>query len=247
MRVAGSGALRSPPGLRCGGRGPGPDKSGSSLAYTSGRTGSLRVAGNCAASGSRAGAGAGSRAGAGTGAGPDVGADAGGPCAAGPPEMNWLMRASTAGEPARAPSPFGGPSWVRCGGRVRDVPRCQGGGTSPCSAGASGPVGPGLGGRPPSTGPLLEPLAPPGLSPVRGGPGSFGELTYGSLAQGRPHSAVDMPTFRHYVASDSSAVPSISDSSTASSSALRATAISVSPSPRFIKRTPLVWRPALRT
>ena len=80
----------------------------------------------------------------------------------------------------------------------------------------------------------------PGPSPVRGGPGSFGEPTYGSLARADCHRR----SASHVVAS---VVRLIAVVVAASSSALRATAISVSPSPRFIKRTPLVCRPALRT
>src|ERR1700757_1470230 len=56
-------------------------------------------------------------------------------------------------------------------------------------------------------------------------PGSFGELTSAP-----------------YVIGSGSASAALTPSS-----ALRATATSVSPSPKFINRTPLVWRPALRT
>src|SRR5690349_19598292 len=146
-RLAGSDAGRcSEVALRgCACRGAGPDKSGSSLAYVSGRTVSVRSP-NGAASWSCAGA-------------PD------------PPAMKRFSRAST---PALWP-PSGA---CRCGWRLAPAgPRCQGGTSLP-------PRGDGLPGEPLSVddGPPPEPLALPGASPVRGYPGSFGELTYGSLA-----------------------------------------------------------------
>gem|GEM_PF-4377955 len=96
--------------------------------------------------------------------------------------MNRLSLASAAPAeaPARPPSACDGASEPRCGGLARGAPRCHGG-TSTCSPGVVKPTGPDR--DAPSPAPLPEPLVPPGPSPVRGDPGSFGELTYGSLAQ----------------------------------------------------------------
>lgn len=81
-----------------------------------------------------------------------------------------------AAEPALGDSPRAGASGgCRCGCLAERAagPRCHGG-TSPDS-----PAWPA--GEPAGCGPGTEPLAPTGPSPARGYPGSFGELTYGSL------------------------------------------------------------------
>src|SRR5258708_4605779 len=87
------------------------------------------------------------------------------------------------------------PAWARVAG-------AEGGGARR-GPGARGRAA--RGGGPPPVGPLLwvpfEPLALPVPSLVRGGPGSFGEPTGGSLARAGCQAAVGLPTSRHYVAS----------------------------------------------
>src|SRR6202140_1198776 len=168
----------------------------------------------------RAGGGTSGRAGGGAGA---SGWGACGFAAAGP-EMKRLIRSSP---PDGAWGPGGG-SGRRAGGGCCDrpfAPRCQGG-TSPRS------VGPGFD-SPGFACPGFDRGADPlDRGPGGGGPlplpGSFGELTSAP-----------------YVVEYGSA--STAPSALTPSSAFRAMATSVSPSPRFINRTPLVWRPALRT
>src|SRR6202045_4911359 len=210
---------RSGAGLFRGGRGTAVDRSGSSLRIPSFRTGaSVRAGGGTSG---RAGGGTSGRAGGGAGA---SGWGACGFAAAGP-EMKRLIRSST---PDGAWGPGGG-SGRRAGGGCCDrpfAPRCQGG-TSPRSVTGAGFDSPGF-----ACPGLARGADPLDRGPGGGGPlplpGSFGELTsapyvveYGSAAT----------------------APSV----VTTSSAFRAMATSVSPSPRFINPTPLVWRPALRT
>src|ERR1700719_2360237 len=215
---------RSGAGLFRGGRGTAVDRSGSSLRIPSFRTGaSVRAGGGTSG---RAGGGTSGRAGGGAGA---SGWGACGFAAAGP-EMKRLIRSST---PDGAWGPGGG-SGRRAGGGCCDrpvAPRGKGG-TSPRSV-----TGPGFD----SPGFACPGFACPGFDrgadpldrgPGGGGPlplpGSFGELT-------------SAPYVVEY--GSASTAPSV----LTPSSAFRAMATSVSPSPRFINRTPLVWRPALRT
>src|ERR1700712_92120 len=116
-------------GLR-GDRGAGPERSGISDAYTSGRTGSGSRSGwpESRAGASRVGRTA-SRIGCG-----GVASRAGTAGLTDPPDMKRLMRASTGDcpvdAPGRPPSVRGGGSVMRFAGRPRDAPRSQGG-TSP--------------------------------------------------------------------------------------------------------------------
>src|ERR1700738_2237689 len=161
--------------------------------------------------------GASVRAGASARAGGGAGASGSGAC--GLAAGPEMKRLIRASTPDGAWGPDGA-SGRRAGGGccVRPVaPRCQGG-TSPRSV-----AGPGFGG---GADPLDRgPAAGGGPLPL---PGSFGELTSAP-----------------YVVESGSA--STAPSALTPSSAFRATATSVSPSPRFINRPPLVWRPALRT
>src|ERR1700693_1960095 len=209
---------RSGAGLFRGGRGTAVDRAGRSL-----RIPLVRAGGGTSG---RAGGGTSGRAGGGAGA---SGWGACGFAAAGP-EMKRLIRSST---PDGAWGPGGG-SGRRAGGASGArpfAPRCQGA-TSPRSV-----TGPGFD----SPGFACPGFACPGFDrgadpldrgPGGGGPlplpGSFGELTSAP-----------------YVVGYGSA--STAPSALTPSSAFRAMATSVSPSPRFINRTPLVWRPALRT
>ena len=170
---------------------------------------------------------------------------------------------------SRASTPEGGPEGrgsavVRTGDAAargrRAAPRCHGG-ASPASG--LRPAWAGVARWTPAR--STEP-SPFRLSPLLGAPGSFGEVTPtpyvctkaarggGSRVCGRAES--NCPSFGGSAACPlryraSRPTPQrrrlSSTSSSAFSSALRAMANRVSPSPRFINRTPLVCRPALRT
>ncbi len=189
--------------------------------------------------------GPGTRAGAGGGpasAGPDApfaGAICGDDGADGWPGAGWTTGLGAAAWASGALFGAVGPAGFVSGAAPADAPggtgaavagRLGAGAAVPFAAGAGGfgvsPV-PGTGALPFGPDPCAGACGAGAAAPAvvgRSVPGCWGVLTYDSFG---------------------ASVATASDSS--GSSALRAIASSVSPSPRFINRTPLVWRPALRT